>query len=182
MCVRFLPCLYTGSRDIVQLLSWSPTPPRRLVSSHVRSGRRSHIALIALRASPIRTNSRKEDLLSLQRCPTESVNPIAGSDELLHRPIEKTYRGDLAAHGAGDIRYIVVGRDDDFVRRRRHPDRASDLCPGTFRSIVMLLLGPIRAIPVISLHIILSAMYNTSKCSQIKLAFTTAGAGHAKPN
>src|ERR1700733_7507037 len=61
-----------------------------------------------------------------QRCPTESVNSIAGGDELLYRPIGKAYRGDLVAFGAGDIRYIVVGRDKDFVRRWGYVDRAGD--------------------------------------------------------
>jgi hypothetical protein len=48
---------------------------------------------------------------SLERCPTESVNSIAGSDEVLYRPIGKAYRGDLVAFGAGNIRYIVFGGD-----------------------------------------------------------------------
>src|SRR5271156_3572253 len=64
---------------------------------------------------------------SLERCPTESVNSIAGSDEVLYRPIGKAYRGDLVAFGAGNIRHIVVGRDEDFVRRWRYVDRAGDL-------------------------------------------------------
>jgi len=78
-------------------------------------GASAHIGLllshITDRYSQLRVTSR-------QRCPTESVNSIAGSDEVLYRPIGKAYRGDLVASWVQETYATsLLGEMKDFVRR-----------------------------------------------------------------